>query len=266
MNRQCQRFRPLIGSALYVTVGFALLWSRSFGVSRASAAVGFAFHEHLVAKGSESNADSWVVTPRSPDTRLPVVIFLHGSGRSLRADGRVLRRIAEAGFAGVGMEYSRRNAAELHRQFAELLAWIREQPWADERRIVWLGFSLGAQRMLQHLVRYPESKPALFIRVAGGMVSELQDAASGDRAAKLPVWLVHGEYDRLFKLDDVQEVKARLEGMGASVRLDVLPGRSHAFKEEREMVIKLLIDRVARHFEAATTDNADDADFAEGRE
>ena len=259
-----QRFRPLIGSALFVvTVAIALLSSRSSGVSRASTASGFAFHEHPVAKGSESNAESWVVTPDSPAAQLPVVVFLHGSGGSLRGDGRVLRRIADAGFAGVGLEYSQRNAEEFHRQFAELLTWVPEQPWADGRRIVWLGFSLGAQRMLQHLVRHPESRPALFIRVAGGMVPELRDAASGDLTPKLPVWLVHGENDRLFKLDDVREVQSRLEGMGATVRLDILPGRSHAFKDDRAMVIKLLIDRVARHFESLT---ADDPDFAEGTE
>jgi dienelactone hydrolase len=264
MNRHRQHFRPLIGSALLVvTVAFALLSLMSSGVSRASAAGGFAFHEHLVAKGSESNADAWVVTPDSPDARLPVIVFLHGSGGSLRGDGGTLRMMASAGFSAVGMEYSQRNAEEFHRQFAELLIWIREQPWAEDQPIVWLGFSLGAQRMLQHLMQYPESKPALFIRVAGGMVSELRDVAAADLASKLPVWLVHGENDRLFKLDDVREVKSRLEGMGASVRLDVLPGRSHAFKEDRAMVIKLLIDRVARHFETLTVD---DADFAEERE
>jgi dienelactone hydrolase len=258
MNRHRQRFRPLIGSALLVgTVAFAVLSSRSSGLSRASAGGGFAFHEHLVAKGSESNADAWVVTPRSPDARLPVVVFLHGSGGSLRGDGKVLRRVAEAGFAGVGMEYSQRNSAEFHRQFAELLTWIREQPWADQRRIVWLGFSLGAQRMLQHLVRHPESKPALFIRVAGGMVPELRDVVAADLASKMPAWLVHGEKDHLFKLEDVREVKSRLEGMGAEVRLDVLPGRSHAFKEDRAMVIKLLIDRVSQHFAAVRPDSAE---------
>ena len=292
MNSHCQRFRSLLGSVLLAaTAAFAVFAPRSPGLAREGGTGGFVFHEHLIAKGFESTADAWGVTPRSPDARLPVIVFLHGSGGSLRGDGKVLRRVAEAGFAGVGMEYSQRNSAAFHRQFAELLTWIRGQPWADERRIVWLGFSLGAQRMLQHLVRDPESRPAIFIRVAGGMVPELRDAASGNVAAsvseqtsdaaqsetggiedaaarsrsllQLPVWLVHGENDRLFKLDDVREVKSRLEGMGATVRLDVLPGRPHAFKEDRAMVIKLLIDRVARHFESVT---ADDADFAEGRE
>jgi predicted esterase len=210
---------------------------------------------------------------------LPVVIYLHGSGGSLPGDGNELRQLAEMGLAAVGMEYEQRaedrgRAAEdggrktedgFAGQFTALLEYLRHQPWADTNRIAWVGYSLGAQRLLAFALQHPDLQPKLLVRLAGGWVPELEElkvegsgfdaqssALGGGRSPAVPsaqqfevqgsvfkvqslafdvrrppVLLIHGEHDEVFPLSEAERVAACLQTNGVPVELRVLPGQGH---------------------------------------
>lgn len=178
---------------------------------------------------------------------LPVVVYLHGSGDNLERSTGTLRQFAELGLAAVCMDYTQTNAASFPKQFEALLSWVASQAWADTNRVAWVGFSLGAQRMLSYACAHPEAAPPFLIRLAGGRVPELEP-----EPLKLhgKAWIVHGEKDEVFRVADAEEVASKLKAAGMSVEMTVLPGQSHAFGENRQLVFRLLAERCAGEFKA----------------
>src|SRR5207245_2387333 len=63
---------------------------------------------------------------------------------------------------------------EFEAQFRALLDYVRRQKWADTNRVAWVGFSLGAQRMLAFALAHPDLRPGLIVRVSGGWIPELE--------------------------------------------------------------------------------------------
>jgi acetyl esterase/lipase len=63
-------------------------------------------------------------------------------------------------------------------------------------------------------------------------------------------WLVHGEADETFRLQEAKEVKTRLAASGMAVELMVLPGQPHAFGENRALVHRLVAERCAQELSA----------------
>jgi len=178
---------------------------------------------------------------------LPVVVYLHGSGDSLERSTRTLRQFAELGLAAVCMDYTQTNAASFPAQFEALLSWVASQEWADTNRVAWVGLSLGAQRMLSYACAHPEATPPFLIRLAGGRVQELE---TEPRRLHGKVWIVHGEKDDVFRLSDAEEVARKLKAAGMLVEMTVLPGQSHSFGENRQLVFRLLSERCAEEFKA----------------
>ncbi len=178
---------------------------------------------------------------------LPVVVYLHGSGDSLQRSTGTLRQFAELGLAAVCMDYTQTNAASFPAQFEALLSWVAAQAWADTNRVAWVGFSLGAQRMLSYACAHPEAAPPFLVRLAGGRVQELE---AEPRRLHGKAWIVHGEKDDVFRVGDAEEVARKLTGAGMSVEMTVLPGQSHAFGENRQLVFRLLAERCAEEFKA----------------
>jgi len=233
-----------------------------------------------------------VQSPKPSSRRWPVVVYLHGSGGDLLGDGNELRQMAELGLATVGMEYgeraeSRKQKAELEgrsageaqastadgfeAQFGALLDYLGRQSWADTNRIAWVGYSLGAQRLLAFALQHPERQPKLLVRLAGGWVPELESKVQSlrskvaDLGAKSEVQgpkpkvegslpepsttnsqpsttllLLHGERDEVFPLADAQRVAACLETNGVAVELRVLPGESHGLGASRLLVFRVI--------------------------
>lgn len=205
----------------------------------------FRFYTTSVGSDTEYETEAWALVPTDRQGPVPVIVYLHGSGGSLQRSGQTLRTIVDQGYAAVGIEYSKRNTEHFHNQTNQLLDWIASQPWARKNAVVWMGFSLGAQRFLYYLANSDRS-PAVLIRVAGGTLPELKKQFP--RPLSLPVWMVHGENDRIFPLSDVIQLKQQMLKAGASVRLDVLPRKPHGLKHDRGVVIKLLVDRLKKHF------------------
>jgi predicted esterase len=204
---------------------------------------------------------------KSGSGRLPVVVYLHGSGGSLLGDGNELRQMAEMGLAVVGMEpkaESGKQKAEMgwagtgeagegtedgfDGQFGALLDYLGRQRWADTNRVAWVGFSLGAQRALAFALRHPETRPRLLVRLAGGWVPELERfkvqgsgfKGQGSQGRPCTFLLLHGEHDEVFPLSQARQVAACLETNGVPVELKVLPGEGHDLGANRLLVFRVI--------------------------
>jgi predicted esterase len=226
-----------------------------------------------------AKAECIAILPKMAVRPLPVVVYLHGSGGELLGDGNELRQMAEMGIAAVGMEYEqktedrgqraedrgrrtegRRQGAEggdaFEGQFTSLLEYLQRQRWVDTNRIAWVGYSLGAQRLLSFAVRHPDLQPSLLVRLAGGWIPELEQfevqssrfkvQGSLSRPSTLnsqpstSVLLVHAEHDEVFPLADAQRVAACLRTNGVPVELRVLPGESHGLGGNRLLVFRVI--------------------------
>jgi dienelactone hydrolase len=175
----------------------------------------------------KASPKSEVQSPKPSSRRWPVVVYLHGSGGSLLGDGNELRQMAEMGLAVVGMEYggkaeSRKQKAEIEgrstgeaqastadgfeAQFGALLDYLGRQPWADTNRIAWVGYSLGAQRLLAFALQHPERQPKLLVRLAGGWVPELESKVQSPKSE------VPGLESK------VQSLKAEVPGLESKVQ------------------------------------------------
>ncbi len=153
---------------LFVAVGFfaALLWARNRDP--------FTRMEFSLRTPHAGKTEGMVVLPK-PAARFPVVVFLHGSGGSVPASGKILRQFAELGCAAVAIEYSQTNQLHFNEQLLALNQYLKGRKWAQSNAVAWVGFSLGAQRSLSFLLTHPEVQPQLYVRVAGGLVEELKD-------------------------------------------------------------------------------------------
>jgi len=135
--------------------------------------------------GTGSGRVNGIAVLPKPVARHPTVVYLYGSGGSLLGSGRELRQLAELGLAAVGIEYNQRDQAAFDEQFRAVQAYLAQQPWALEHATAWMGFSLGAQRVLGFAVKHPELQPELLVRLAGGWVSELEVQSLKSRVQSL---------------------------------------------------------------------------------
>lgn len=217
------------------------------GLVWAAARMPYRVVNFLLPVGGWRGTAGVAVVPKAKG-RLPVVIYLHGSGDSLERSTGTLRQFAELGLAAVGMDYTQTNAAAFPAQFEVLRAWVDAQPWADTNRVAWVGFSLGAQRMLSYWCAHPEGNPPLLVRLAGGRVPELEREPLKVQGK---AWLVHSEHDETFRASDAEEVRKRLSASGMTVELTVLPGQGHAFGENRLAVLRRVAERCAGELQSA---------------
>lgn len=221
---------------------------------------------------------SKVQGPKSGEReRLPVVVYLCGSGGSLLDSGNELRQLAEMGLAAVGIEYSQTNEAAFDAQFKALLDHVLRQQWADTNRMAWVGFSLGAQRTLAFALEHPDLQPQLLVRVSGGWINELDELNSDKPRARVQsstfnvqgsntttrsaqplhstfnsqlstILLIHGERDEVFPLSDTRRVAECLRSNGMPVELKVFGGEGHGFGANRLQVFRAVGEYCLTYF------------------
>jgi predicted esterase len=194
--------------------------------------------------------------------QFPVIIYAHGSGGTLMNDGFELRQMAELGLAVVSLEYNQSNAVAFNAQFESLLNYLARQKWADTNAIAWVGFSLGANRMLDFTLQHLERQPRLIVQLGGAGLSETtltmtpspssrpsppvgeKESAGrmqmGEGATNLhcQVLLVHGEQDEIFPVADTKRLAAVLQSNGVPVELKIISGASHGLGSERRTVFR----------------------------
>jgi predicted esterase len=177
----------------------------------------------------------------------PVAIFAYGSGESVLQSGNVLRQFAELGFAAVTFEYDKKNQTNYNAQFQALQEYLGRQSWAKTNQIAWIGFSLGAQRMLSLALTQPALQPAILARLGGGSVPALQPFLENTNStAKVPlhsaVILAHGEADNIFSVEDARRLADLCRQQGVPVQLHVFPGRGHGLDSDLKVFYRVLAE------------------------
>jgi dienelactone hydrolase len=176
----------------------------------------------------------------------PVIIYAHESTGSLLLDGYEVRQMSELGLAVVGLEYNQTNPAAFAPQMEAVLRHLGQQKWADTNAIVWLGFSLGANRMMDFVLDQPAQQPQLLIQLAGAGLPEGQ-INNRLELLRCPVLLVHGEQDDIFPLADTKRMAAVLQSSGVLVNLKTLSGLPHGMEPNRGVVFRCLGEYCRSH-------------------
>jgi acetyl esterase/lipase len=186
----------------------------------------------------------------------PAVIYCHGSGGTLAGSGNDIRQIAQTGCAVLAIEYNQTNSSQFAAEVAAAHGWLERQSWVDTNRIVWAGMSLGAQELLSLALDQPNHKPALLVRIVGGMVPKLDDAPAADNPSDparksttnahldFPVLLFQAEADEVFSLASGQKVAERLRAAGTSVEMITLPELTHRMEPDRAQVYQLVGEKI----------------------
>jgi len=192
-----------------------------------------------------------------PVRKCPVVIYAHGAGGTLMNDGNDLRQMAELGLAVVSWEYNQDNQAVFSDEFKSLLNYLGRQNWADTNAVCWVGFSLGANRMLDFARTHPKLLPQLLIQLGGrGADQSTPDslllAASNQRNvgstnSKCSILLVHGEADEVFPWTNTWKLASILKANGLPVKLEIIPGLPHGMEPERGPVFRSFAECCRTH-------------------
>lgn len=186
----------------------------------------------------------------TPDTRWPVILFLHGAGER-GADGVLHTKI------GLGRAIreapSRYPAIVVFPQVPLDTTWVGEQGRVamaalektlhefstDRDRVYLTGLSMGGQGAWSLAYAHSDQFAAAvvvcgFIGIGSGafatfMPAEVTDppAALATRIRRLPVWVYHGDADRSVPVEQSRTVVASLKAAGADVRYTELPGVGH---------------------------------------
>jgi dienelactone hydrolase len=200
----------------------------------------------FMLKSADRGSLKCVAVLSKPLGQFPVVIYAHGSGGTLMNDGNDLRQIAELGLAVVSLEYDQTNGTVFATQFEALLRYLDRQKWANTNAIAWVGFSLGANRMLDFALQHPAQQPQLLVQMSGAGVPEGQDD-SRLKLLRCPVLLVHGEQDEVFPLADIKRLASILQAKGLPTDVKIIPGASHGVEPERGVVFRSIGEYCLTH-------------------
>jgi dienelactone hydrolase len=234
VSRPFVGFIPLLVALLFLG---ALAWARE--------------HDPFVRKwftlkiSNHESCPCVAVLPK-PMRQYPVVIYAHESGGNLLNDGPALRQMGELGLATISLEYNQTNEAAFAAQFGALLRYLDRRKWANTNAIAWIGFSLGANRMLDFALRHPEQQPQLLVQ-AGGAGLPTGQTNSRLRLLHCPVLLVHGDQDEVFPLADTKRLASILEASGLPVELKIIRGPSSVMASERGVVFRCVGEYCLSH-------------------
>lgn len=211
----------------------------------------------LTLKTADGSFFKYVAVLPKPMRQYPVIIYAHGHNGALINDGKDLRQMAELGLAVVSLEYSQTNEAAFALQFEAVLHHLDRQKWVNTNAIAWVGFSMGANRILDFALQHPERQPQLLVQLSGAGLDQLilnspprPSAVTTDQfVANLhcPVLLIHGNHDEIFPAADTQRLAAALRTNGLSVELKIMPGMPHNLEPEREVVFRCLGEYCLTH-------------------
>lgn len=186
-------------------------------------------------------AECIAVLPKTAAKPMPVVLYLHNSGRTLLRSGNDLRQMAEMGLAAIGMEYNQTNETAFAEQFTAMQEHVSRQAWATTNQVAWVGLGLGAQRLAAWGASHPELKPQLLVCLAGVASNALAKWKPNPRhpAQNVPtVLLVRAEYDPSFSAIQEAGLAAVLAANGWSVKIRALPYEFQSAEPNRRVLFR----------------------------
>jgi dienelactone hydrolase len=161
-------------------------------------------------------------------------------------DGSDLRQMAEMGLAVVGLEYEQTNDTAFAPQFEALLQYVGRQKWADTNAVVWLGFSMGANRTLDFALQHPQQQPRLLVQLSGAGLPEGQ-TNSRLESLRCPVLFIHADHDEVFPLANTKRQAAILQTNGLPVEMKVLSNVPHGMVPEHGVVFRAIGEYCLTH-------------------
>ena len=199
--------------------------------------------------GAEHRYQVYVPSGYTPDSRWPVILFLHGAGER-GADGLIQ---TEVGLGTAIRRFSARYPAiVVFPQVPLKRTWVGEpgqvamsaldktlQEFSTDRDRVYLtGISMGGQGSWALAYAHADRFAAVvvvcgFIGGSGTMASFLggdvadPPAALAARIRTLPIWVFHGDADSVVNVDNARTIVASLRAAGADVQYTELPGVGH---------------------------------------
>jgi len=91
----------------------------------------------------------------------------------------------------------------------------------DKDRVYLTGLSMGGFGTWEFASSYPEKLTAIAPICGGG------NPRNAEKMKHLPIWVFHGERDRIVPLERSKEMVEALEKLGANVRFTVYPDATH---------------------------------------
>lgn len=187
----------------------------------------------------------------SSDTPMPAIIFLNGAGEC-GTDG--LKQIA-VGLAPAIMFNvqdwpfivifpQKQTVAEKWEDEDAIVMDIyektRREYKIDTSRVYLTGLSQGGHGTFTIAANHPE----MFAAIAP--VCGWADKGTGEKIAKLPVWIFHGDQDQAVDVKHAHEMEEYIKAAGGDPKLTIYPGVNHnswdkAYREEK------LFDWFLRH-------------------
>jgi len=177
------------------------------------------------------STDYWLYLPQKyqadTTTSWPLLIFLHGAGER----GNDLEKVKVHGPPKLADEQDfpfvivspQCPAGEWWNTYVlnKLLDDILSSYQIDEDRVYLTGLSMGGFGTWKWVAENPEKFAAIAPICGGG------DPASAWRFRNIPIWIFHGEQDRVVPVKFSQDMAEALESVGADPKLTLYPDAGH---------------------------------------
>ena len=196
------------------------------------------FAKHTFKASSGFDLDYGLLKPMKiePDTKLPLVLCLHGSGgepaaaRVIGSDQKqkkhpcfVMTPLCDSSQsrwadAGAFDPLKRRGLAT---EVMEALEHVTAAHAVDPDRIYITGLSMGGGGTWALITRSPERF------AAAAPICGFADPDDATRIANLPIWIFHGDQDATISVESSRRMVAALKKAGGSPRYTEFPGVGH---------------------------------------
>lgn len=167
---------------------------------------------------------------RNPDTKWPLILFLHGAGELgnklelVKKHGipKIVERRPDFPFVVLSPQCPDETTWwDHHRTLKLLLDEIVAKYAIGRHRIYLTGLSMGGYGTWSLAMTYPKLFAAI-APICGGGFPEFACLLKD-----VPIWAFHGAEDRVVKLEASQRIVDALRACGGDVRFTVYPGAGH---------------------------------------
>ncbi len=208
----------------------------------------------VVVAGHAYRYQVFVPASYAPPQRLPVILFLHGSGEA-GVDGLLQTQVGLG--AAIRRTPSRYPAIVVFPQAPTDSLWVggpaqmalaaldqtMQEFQTDPARVYLTGLSLGGNGVWYLGYRYP-SRFAALVPIAGWVSDTVFRELKGFETAvpadsgppfdalarqlkRVPIWIFHGEEDPVVPVEESRRAAAALQAAGGAVQYTELPGVEH---------------------------------------
>ncbi len=166
----------------------------------------------------------------------PLAVYLPGLRGSLSGSLPAMEALASEGFTALSFDFDQTYQRCFDDQLDGVLTMFRRLAKSPDGRMVFVGFSLGAEMLLRYMNANPAQQPSLFISISGAWLGDFSEPPVPElRCHSL---FVHGELDRVSPVSKCIILVKNIEESGACVELRIVKGAPHDMGRQREAVYR----------------------------